>query len=173
MPKSSLYKMAMAPNIVPDLQPPRSTSRDPTSNLRNPLPLSAKQEAEVRDIYYKKVRAQCADEIKTFAKCAKGRTVTLAWACKAEQFQMNSCMIAHATGKAEDEAREEWFVGIQERRRKRVEELEQVEVRRREVVEMTRRQEEKERREAEGKSGGELGVKEKALEAEGRKGWWR
>lgn len=31
---------------------------------RNPLPLSASQEAQVRDIYYQNVRAQCADEIK-------------------------------------------------------------------------------------------------------------
>lgn len=31
---------------------------------RNPLPLSASQEAQVRDIYYQRVRKQCADEIK-------------------------------------------------------------------------------------------------------------
>lgn len=31
---------------------------------RNPLPLSASQEAQVRDIYYARVRKQCADEIK-------------------------------------------------------------------------------------------------------------
>lgn len=31
---------------------------------RNPLPLSASQEAQVRDIYYARVRKNCADEIK-------------------------------------------------------------------------------------------------------------
>lgn len=31
---------------------------------RNPLPLSASQEAQVRDIYYQRVRKLCADEIK-------------------------------------------------------------------------------------------------------------
>ena len=82
---------------------------------------------------------------------------------------MNSCMIAHATGKAEDEAREEWFVGVRERRRGKEEELRMVEVRRREVIEMTRRQEEKERLEA------EVVRKQKEHEVEGKsgKGWWR
>lgn len=31
---------------------------------RNPLPLSSAQEAQVRDLYYKRVRAHCADEIR-------------------------------------------------------------------------------------------------------------
>ena len=30
----------------------------------NPIPLSASQEAQVRDIYYQRVRRKCADEIK-------------------------------------------------------------------------------------------------------------
>ena len=30
----------------------------------NPTPLSAPQEQQVRDLYYKNVRAKCADEIK-------------------------------------------------------------------------------------------------------------
>ena len=155
--------MAMAPSnsIVPSLPTTRSTVSDPTNNLSNPLPLSAKQEAEVRAIYYKKVRSICSDEIKAFAACASGRTVSLAWACRAEQFAMNSCMILHARGELEDEARREWYVGIQERRRKRREELEQVEVRRKEVIELTRRQEEKER------------VEEERKRAEvGREGWF-
>lgn len=51
----------MAPNIVPEVPsgPPR-----PTQNLRNPLPLSATQEQEVRKLYYARVRSRCADEIK-------------------------------------------------------------------------------------------------------------
>lgn len=32
--------------------------------LNRPVPLSAKQEAEVRDLYHKTVRSYCADEIK-------------------------------------------------------------------------------------------------------------
>ena len=31
---------------------------------RNPLPLSASQEAQVRDIFYARVRSQCGPEIK-------------------------------------------------------------------------------------------------------------
>lgn len=31
---------------------------------RNPLPLSVAQEEQVRDIYYKRVRSLCADEIR-------------------------------------------------------------------------------------------------------------
>ena len=31
---------------------------------RNPLPLSASQEAQVRELYYKNVRDRCRDEIK-------------------------------------------------------------------------------------------------------------
>lgn len=33
-------------------------------NIRNPLPLSATQEQQVKDIYYKRVRGYCASEIK-------------------------------------------------------------------------------------------------------------
>jgi COX assembly protein 1 len=36
---------------------------------RNPLPLSASQEAQVRDIFYQKVRKECADEIKGVFLC--------------------------------------------------------------------------------------------------------
>jgi COX assembly mitochondrial protein 1 len=32
--------------------------------LRNPLPLSAAQEAQVKQLYYKRVRGYCAAEIK-------------------------------------------------------------------------------------------------------------
>lgn len=53
--------MAMAPNIVPEV--PSGPSR-PGQNLRNPLPLSATQEQEVRKLYYARVRSRCADEIK-------------------------------------------------------------------------------------------------------------
>jgi len=31
---------------------------------RNPIPLSASQEAQVRDIFYARVRSKCVDEIK-------------------------------------------------------------------------------------------------------------
>lgn len=47
----------------PQPQLPKSLSRD-SSKLRTPLPLSASQEQQVRDIYYKKVRTICADEIR-------------------------------------------------------------------------------------------------------------
>ncbi|KEF51681.1 uncharacterized protein A1O9_12316 [Exophiala aquamarina CBS 119918] len=147
--------MEMAPPIASEPHPPSSTAPGQTQNLRNPLPLSASQEAQVRDIYYKRVRSRCADEIKEFAKCAQGRTLTVTWACKAQQFAMNSCMIAHATKAEEDAAREDWFAGVIERRLKKEEELAAVEKRRVEIIDMTRKQEEKEKAELELKSPGQ------------------
>lgn len=47
------------PSSEPHPEPPR-----PKHNLRNPLPLSASQEGEVKQIYYKRVRGHCAAEIK-------------------------------------------------------------------------------------------------------------
>lgn len=41
---------------------PVARSESPT--FRRPLPLSAAQEAEVKDLYYKRVRNRCAKEIK-------------------------------------------------------------------------------------------------------------
>ncbi|UZP40621.1 hypothetical protein NXS19_008437 [Fusarium pseudograminearum] len=86
---------------------------------RNPLPLSASQEAQVRDIFYQKVRKECADEIKAFAACALGRTFTVSFACRAEHRVMNNCMKVHATQVAHDEAREEWFALRIERQKER------------------------------------------------------
>ena len=45
--------MMAAPKTTPLLLP-----------SRNPLPLSAGQEQQVRDLYYKRVRGYCADEIR-------------------------------------------------------------------------------------------------------------
>jgi COX assembly mitochondrial protein 1 len=50
--------MAMAPSM------PQVPSGTPQVNVRNPLPLSAAQEAEVRKVYYARVRAKCSDELK-------------------------------------------------------------------------------------------------------------
>ncbi|KAJ4151139.1 hypothetical protein LMH87_011854 [Akanthomyces muscarius] len=86
---------------------------------RNPLPLSASQESQVRDIYYARVRKQCADEIKAFAACALGRTFTVSFACRAEHRGMNSCMKLHANPAEYDAAREEWFAMRLERQRQR------------------------------------------------------
>lgn len=44
--------------------PPDSPRPEIKYNLRNPLPLSASQEAEVKDLYHKRVRSYCADEIR-------------------------------------------------------------------------------------------------------------
>jgi COX assembly mitochondrial protein 1 len=43
---------------------PGSASASHQPNLRNPLPLSAAQEAQVKEIYYKRVRGHCAQQIK-------------------------------------------------------------------------------------------------------------
>lgn len=44
---------------------------------RNPLPLSASQEAQVRDIFYDRVRQQCAAEIKGMASAYQPVHITL------------------------------------------------------------------------------------------------
>lgn len=54
--------MDMAPSVVPEPQP--ATTSRPQQNLRNPLPLSPAQEAEVRRLYYARVRSKCGPEIK-------------------------------------------------------------------------------------------------------------
>jgi len=43
---------------------PAATPAPRKYNLRNPLPLSASQEQEVKLLYYKRVRSHCAPEIK-------------------------------------------------------------------------------------------------------------
>ena len=94
---------------------------------RNPIPLSAAQESQVVELYHKRVRAKCADEIRgrysslstspkittelllDFAACAMNRTFTAAWRCRDVRLAMNSCMVVHATPDEQDAAREEWF----------------------------------------------------------------
>ncbi|KAL4880145.1 cytochrome c oxidase biogenesis protein Cmc1 like-domain-containing protein [Aspergillus karnatakaensis] len=124
-------------------------------NLRNPLPLSAGQEQEVKQLYYKRVRARCAPEIKAFAECAVNRTVTATWVCRTERLAMNSCMVEHAKPEEEDRAREEWFATHAERRKAKEEDLAKVEKRREEVIRMMREDERK---------------KQEALNAAGQKG---
>jgi hypothetical protein len=67
------------------------------SNPTNPTPLSAPQEQQVKDLYYKNVRAKCAEEIETFAQCALGRTFTMIYACRQPRLAMNSCMLQYAS----------------------------------------------------------------------------
>ncbi|KAI9932065.1 hypothetical protein ASPWEDRAFT_27661 [Aspergillus wentii DTO 134E9] len=119
-----------------DAAPPK-----PKYNLRNPLPLSAPQEAEVKQLYYKRVRGLCAPEIKAFAECAVNRTVTATWVCRTQRLAMNACMVAHAKPEEEDRAREEWFATHEERRRVKEEETAKVEKRRAEVIRLMREDE--------------------------------
>jgi COX assembly mitochondrial protein 1 len=99
-----------------------------------------------------------------FAACAKGRLFSVAWACKTQQFHMNSCMLANSSHAEQDLAREEWFAGVLDRRKKKAEELEAVERRRERIIELTRRQEEKEKEEAE--------VRRREAEGKGKGGGW-
>ncbi|KAK2003901.1 hypothetical protein LX36DRAFT_650559 [Colletotrichum falcatum] len=86
---------------------------------RNPLPLSASQEAQIRDIYHARVRNACAPEIKAFADCALNRTFTVSFVCRTQLRAMNGCMKAHATPQEHDAAREEWFAKRLERQKER------------------------------------------------------
>jgi COX assembly protein 1 len=54
---------AMAGKSTTEEQPSASVEKLGVPS-RNPLPLSASQESQVRDIYYARVRKQCAEEIK-------------------------------------------------------------------------------------------------------------
>ncbi|KDN68330.1 hypothetical protein CSUB01_06787 [Colletotrichum sublineola] len=111
---------------------------------RNPLPLSASQEAQIRDIYHARVRSACAPEIKgafvpstipnllglstafprvyvvnTADNCALNRTFTVSFVCRTQLRAMNGCMKAHATPQEHDAAREEWFAKRLERQKER------------------------------------------------------
>ncbi|RKP15121.1 hypothetical protein BJ684DRAFT_1477, partial [Piptocephalis cylindrospora] len=37
-------------------------------------------------------RKNCSETLSAFAKCATGRTVSVAWACRTEQRIMNGCL---------------------------------------------------------------------------------
>ncbi|KAL2006559.1 hypothetical protein VTN00DRAFT_9227 [Thermoascus crustaceus] len=140
----------MAPTTASTDTPSSSSpSPSPKIDLRNPIPLSAAQEQQVKEIYYKRVRGYCAAEIKAFADCAVNRTITATWVCRQQRLAMNSCMLAHAKPEEEDRAREEWFATREERRRQREAEEAQVEKRRQEVIQMMREDEERRRRKAE------------------------
>lgn len=107
---------------------------------RNPLPLAPAQEAEISELYYKRVRDFCSSQIRgdftiyhtyfacqlildnsDFAHCAAGRTVSSAWACRTQRLAMKSCMAGRATLEEQDAAREEWFATIDDRRREKEE----------------------------------------------------
>ncbi|KAL2820706.1 cytochrome c oxidase biogenesis protein Cmc1 like-domain-containing protein [Aspergillus granulosus] len=128
------------------------STTNPNYNLRNPIPLSAAQETEVKKLYYKRVRALCAPEIKAFAECAVNRTVTATWVCRTQRLAMNSCMVAHAKPEEEDRAREEWFATHAERRKEKEEELARTEKRREEVIKMMREDERRRAAAAQGSS---------------------
>ncbi|KAH6642840.1 cytochrome c oxidase biogenesis protein Cmc1 like-domain-containing protein [Boeremia exigua] len=87
----------------------------------NPTPLSAPQEQQVRDLYYKNVRAKCAAEIEAFAQCALGRTLTMIYACRAPRLAMNTCMLQYQNQDSLDAARSEWFALAEERKAARLE----------------------------------------------------
>ena len=56
-----------------------------------------------------------------FASCALNRTISATWACRSQRLAMNGCMIAHASQREQDAAREEWFATRDERIRQRQE----------------------------------------------------
>ncbi|KAI1751821.1 cytochrome c oxidase biogenesis protein Cmc1 like-domain-containing protein [Xylaria castorea] len=86
---------------------------------RNPLPLSASQEAQVREVFNARVRERCSDDIKAFADCARNRTFSIPFACRTLSHAMNNCMLAHATPEEHDRAREDWFAARMTRARER------------------------------------------------------
>ncbi|KAF9731181.1 hypothetical protein PMIN06_008084 [Paraphaeosphaeria minitans] len=108
---------------TPTDQTPPTIPRLPS----NPTPLSAPQEQQVRDLYYRNVRAKCASEIAAFAECATGRTFTMIYACRAQKLTMNTCMLQYQGPDELDKARAEWFALAGERRRDKEERAKLVE----------------------------------------------
>ena len=64
------------------MAPSRGTSEPVAEGMqevpRNPMPLSAAQEQQVRDLYYKRVRGYCAEEIKRLSAPVTGRVHVVA-----------------------------------------------------------------------------------------------
>lgn len=117
-----MASMASPQSSAPDA-PIDSQKRQQAEGYRvkagKPIPLTASQEGEVRELYYANVRAKCADEIRDFAHCAAGRTFTIPIVCRKQRKAMEGCMVSYATRDEEDAAREEWFATLGERRRKK------------------------------------------------------
>ncbi|KAI9837025.1 MAG: hypothetical protein M1819_000674 [Sarea resinae] len=107
-----------ATNTTSDAARPANPHPFPT---RNPMPLSAAQEAQVHELYHSRVRAKCGEEIKAFAACALNRTISATWACRPQRLAMNKCIVVHATPAERDQAREDWFAQRGERARQREE----------------------------------------------------
>ncbi|KAK5121107.1 hypothetical protein LTR85_005591 [Meristemomyces frigidus] len=97
---------------------PLPTSPSPVLS-RNPLPLSASQESQVRELYYKRVRNKCADEVRDFASCCINHTFTATIICRKQQKAMNTCMMQYANQGEHDAAREEWFATMDKRKEER------------------------------------------------------
>lgn len=66
----SIFHTVAMMMVTPQAEPRPNPSR-------NPLPLSAAQEAQVRDLYYKRVRAYCADEIRGTCTLTASHQVSL------------------------------------------------------------------------------------------------
>ena len=61
--KTPCSTVPMAATTIMTSQPPTSTTPSPLPS-RNPLPLSASQESQVRELYFKRVRTKCANEVR-------------------------------------------------------------------------------------------------------------
>ncbi|KAK3049297.1 hypothetical protein LTR09_009475 [Extremus antarcticus] len=99
---------------------PAPTAPKPVPNPSlTPLPLSASQEHQVRELYHKRVRQKCADEVRDFATCCTSRTFTAPLFCRGQQKAMNQCMMRFATQEERDDARREWFETSESRRKEK------------------------------------------------------
>jgi COX assembly protein 1 len=119
---------------------PTAANGAPLNPTRKPLPLSASQESQVRELYHKRVRNKCAEQVRgihprkhcsqkrsvidqcssDFAACCSTKTFTATFSCRPQQKAMNSCMNHYATRAEEDAAREEWFATMDSRREERL-----------------------------------------------------
>jgi COX assembly protein 1 len=57
--------------------------------------ITKREEEAIRKIMRESAREQCAELVKNFIECARGRTISVAWKCRTENKLMTKCLIHH------------------------------------------------------------------------------
>ncbi|CAO1614141.1 unnamed protein product [Jaminaea pallidilutea] len=81
-----------------------------SSSSQGPRALSNREE----DAMMKQIRLdalkKCDDVVKDFADCAKGRTVSVVWACRKQNRDVQDCLSKHMSEESVSQARKEWLL---------------------------------------------------------------
>ena len=60
-----------------------------------PESITKREEEVIRKIMRQAARQECEESVRDFIECARGRTVSVAWKCRAENKKMSKCLIHH------------------------------------------------------------------------------